>query len=292
VGRVNVTVLGAGTMGAGIAGLCAGSGHETWLRDVDPAALDAARDRVAATFDDAVERGLLTDAERHEALARVEATTDLDEAAADATLVVEAVPENLELKREVVGEAAAAAPDAATLATNTSSLSVTAVAAALDRPERFVGLHFFNPPHAMQLVEVVRGERTADATESFAVEFVEGLDRTPVVVDDAPGFATSRLGVALGAEAMRMVEQGVAAPADIDRAMELGYNHPVGPLELTDVVGLDVRLDVLESLREELGERFRPPQVLRRKVRAGKLGKKAGEGFYVWEDGEPLGRNR
>ncbi|ESS06217.1 MAG: 3-hydroxyacyl-CoA dehydrogenase [uncultured archaeon A07HB70] len=289
---MHVTVLGAGTMGAGIAGLCARSGHETWLRDVDPEALDAARDRIAATYDDAVERGLLADAERHEALARVEATTDLEEAAADATLVVEAVPERLDLKREVAEEAAAAAPAAATLATNTSSLSVTAVAAALDRPERFVGLHFFNPPHAMQLVEVVRGERTADSTASFAVDFVEGLDRTPIVVDDTPGFATSRLGVALGAEAMRMVEQGVAAPADIDRAMELGYNHPVGPLELTDVVGLDVRLDVLEGLREELGERFRPPQVLRRKVRAGKLGKKTGEGFYIWEGDEPLGRDR
>jgi 3-hydroxybutyryl-CoA dehydrogenase len=216
---VHVTVLGAGTMGAGIAGLCARSGHETWLRDVDPEALDAARDRIAATYDDAVERDLLADAERHEALARVEATTELGAAAADAALVVEAVPERLDLKREVVAEAADAAPAAATLATNTSSLSVTTVAAALDRPERFVGLHFFNPPHAMQLVEVVRGERTADSTASFAVDFVE-------------------------------------------------------------------------SLREELGERFRPPQVLRRKVRAGKLGKKSGEGFCIWEGGEPLGTDR
>ncbi|MFB6305119.1 MAG: 3-hydroxyacyl-CoA dehydrogenase family protein, partial [Haloferacaceae archaeon] len=151
-----------------------------------------------------------------------------------------------------------------------------------------VGLHFFNPPHLMDLVEVVLGERTDAATEDFAVAFVEGVDRTPVVVRDSPGFATSRLGVALGVEAARMVQEGVASPRDIDAAMELGYNHPMGPLELTDHVGLDVRLDVLEHLREELGERFRPPQVLRRKVRAGKLGKKSGEGFYVWEDGDPV----
>jgi 3-hydroxybutyryl-CoA dehydrogenase len=289
---MNVAVLGAGTMGAGIAGLCARAGHEVSLRDVDEDALEAARDRIASNFDGAVDRGILTDDERHEALARVEATADLGTAVGGADLVVEAVPENEDLKREVHAEAAARAPAGATFATNTSSLSVTGLAAALDRPERFVGLHFFNPPYAMDLVEVVRGERTADTTERFAVEFVEGLDKTPVVVDDSPGFATSRLGVALGVEAMRMADEGVASVADVDRAMELGYNHPVGPLELTDVVGLDVRLEVLEYLREELGERFRPPQVLRRKVRAGKLGKKAGEGFYVWTDGEPVREDR
>ncbi|MFB6167243.1 MAG: 3-hydroxyacyl-CoA dehydrogenase family protein [Haloferacaceae archaeon] len=285
---MDVTVLGAGTMGAGIAGLCARAGHDVWLRDVDEDALEAARDRIASNFDTAVERGILTDDERHEALARVETATTLDEAVADADLVIEAVPEREDLKHEVHNEAAALAPPGATFATNTSSLSVTGLASALDRPERFVGLHFFNPPYAMDLVEVVRGERTADTTERFAVEFVEGLEKTPVVVDDTPGFATSRLGVALGVEAMRMAEQGVASVTDIDRAMELGYNHPMGPLELTDVVGLDVRLEVLEHLREELGERFRPPQILRRKVRAGKVGKKAGEGFYVWSGDEPI----
>ncbi|MEF8818382.1 MAG: 3-hydroxyacyl-CoA dehydrogenase family protein [Haloferacaceae archaeon] len=285
---MHVTVVGAGTMGAGIAGLCARAGHDVWLRDVDEDALEAARDRIASVLDGAVERGIVTDDERTEALARVETTTDLGAAVEDAHLVVEAVPEDEALKRDVHETAADLAPAGATLATNTSSLSVTGLAAALDRPERFVGLHFFNPPYAMDLVEVVRGERTADTTEGFAVDFVEGLGKEPVVVDDTPGFATSRLGVALGAEAMRMVEQGVAGVADVDRAMELGYNHPMGPLELTDVVGLDVRLEVLEYLREELGERFRPPQILRRKVRAGKLGKKSGEGFYVWENGEPV----
>jgi 3-hydroxybutyryl-CoA dehydrogenase len=279
-------------MGAGIAGLCARAGHDVWLRDVDEEVLEAARDRIASNFDGAVTRGILTDEERHEALARVETTTALGEAVTDTDLVIEAVPEREDLKREVHEEAAALAPAGATFATNTSSLSVTGLASALDRPERFVGLHFFNPPYAMDLVEVVRGERTADTTERFAVEFVEGLEKVPVVVDDTPGFATSRLGVALGVEAMRMAEQGVASVADIDRAMELGYNHPIGPLELTDVVGLDVRLEVLEYLHDELGERFRPPQILRRKVRAGKLGKKAGEGFYVWDGGEPVREDR
>lgn len=289
---MDVSVFGSGTMGAGIAGLCVRAGHDVWLQDVDPGALEAALDRVRATLDGSVERGLLTDDEHYAALARLETTTDLADAAARAGVAVEAVPEDLELKREVHADIATHAPEDATLATNTSSLSVTAVASALDRPERFVGLHFFNPPRAMELVEVVRGERTADTTVAFAERFVEGLERTPVVVTDSPGFATSRLGVALGAEAMRTVEQGVAEPAAVDRAMELGYDHPVGPLELTDIVGLDVRLDVLEYLHEELGERFRPPQVLRRKVRAEKLGKKAGEGFYIWDDGEPVGRDR
>jgi 3-hydroxyacyl-CoA dehydrogenase len=180
-----------------------------WLRDVDEDALEAARDRIASVLDGAVERGIVTDDERTEALARVETTTDLGAAVEDAHLVVEAVPEDEALKRDVHETAADLAPAGATLATNTSSLSVTGLAAALDRPERFVGLHFFNPPYAMDLVEVVRGERTADTTEGFAVDFVEGLGKEPVVVDDTPGFATSRLGVALGAEAMRMVEQGV-----------------------------------------------------------------------------------
>ena len=174
------------------------------------------------------------------------------------------------------------------MATNTSSLSVTELASSLERPGNLIGLHFFNPVHIMSLVEVVVGERTAESTREFGIEFVEGIDKTPVVVRDVPGFASSRLGVALGVEAIRMVEEGVASPRDIDNAMELGYNHPMGPLELTDVVGLDVRLDILEYLREELGERFKPPQLLKRKVRAGKLGRKSGEGFYVWDEGEAV----
>jgi 3-hydroxybutyryl-CoA dehydrogenase len=285
---MHVTVLGAGTMGHGIAHVCAMAGHEVSLRDVDRERVEAGVEQVRANLREGVERGKVTEAELEATLDRLSGETDLEAALAGADLVVEAVPEDLELKMDVHADVEEFAPADAVLATNTSSLPVTELAGGLARPSQFVGLHFFNPPHIMELVEVVRAEQTGAETAAFAEEFVEGLDRTPVVVEDSPGFATSRLGVALGVEAIRMVEAGVAAPADIDAAMELGYNHPMGPLELTDVVGLDVRLDVLEHLREELGERFRPPQLLRRKVRAGKVGKKAGEGFYVWEDGEPI----
>jgi 3-hydroxybutyryl-CoA dehydrogenase len=286
---MQVAVLGAGTMGRGIAQVAARAGHDVTVRDVDRALVDEGIAGVRETLQEGVERGKVTEAERDATLDRIDGTTGLADAVADADLVVEAVPEDLDLKREVFEEVEAAAPADAVLATNTSSIPVTGIANVLDRPGRAVGLHFFNPVHLMGLVEVVVGERTSESTRAFAESFVEDVDRTAVVVRDSPGFASSRLGVALGAEAMRMVEEDVADPRDVDAAMELGYNHPMGPLELTDVVGLDVRLDVLEHLREELGERFRPPQVLKRKVRAGKLGRKAGEGFYLWEDGEVVG---
>jgi 3-hydroxybutyryl-CoA dehydrogenase len=231
----------------------------------------------------------VTEAEMTETLDRLSGTTSLSDALDDADLVVEAVPEDLDLKRETLREVEGLVDDSTVIASNTSSLSLTDILSALSTPGRGVGLHFFNPVHIMALVEVVVAEQTTPETRAFAHEFVEGIDKTAVEVADSPGFASSRLGVALGCEAMRMVQEGVASPADIDTAMELGYNHPMGPIELGDVVGLDVRLDILDYLREELGERFRPPQVLKRKVRAGKLGKKSGEGFYVWEDGERVG---
>ncbi|MFB6161674.1 MAG: 3-hydroxyacyl-CoA dehydrogenase family protein [Haloferacaceae archaeon] len=286
---MQVAVLGAGTMGRGIAQVAATAGHDVAVRDVDRERVDDGIAGIRATLREGVERGKVTESERAATLDRIAGTTDLADAVADADLVVEAVPEDRDLKREVFREVEAAASDDAVLATNTSSIPVTGIASVLDRPERAVGLHFFNPVHLMGLVEVVVGERTSEATRTAAESFVDDVDKTAVVVRDSPGFASSRLGVALGTEAMRMVEEGVADPRDIDAAMELGYNHPMGPLELTDVVGLDVRLDVLEHLREELGERFRPPQVLKRKVRAGKLGRKTGEGFYVWEDDEVVG---
>ncbi|WP_255195856.1 3-hydroxyacyl-CoA dehydrogenase family protein [Halorarius litoreus] len=282
---MHVAVLGAGTMGRDIAHVCAVAGHDVTLRDVDTDVLDDARDHVSANLQGGVDRGKLTDGERTAALDRLTFTDALD-ALAGADVAIEAVPENMELKHAVLSEVEPVVADDALVATNTSSLSVTSVMDCLDDPSRGVGLHFFNPAYVMGLVEVVLGERTA--VEAEAVEFVEGIDKEAVVVSDTPGFASSRLGVALGCEAMRMVESGVASAEDIDAAMELGYRHPMGPLKLTDVVGLDVRLDILEYLREELGERFRPPQVLKRKVRAGKLGKKSGEGFYVWEDGEAV----
>jgi 3-hydroxybutyryl-CoA dehydrogenase len=286
---MRVAVLGAGTMGHGIAQVSAMAGHSVALRDVDDDIVQDGIESIESNLQGGVDRDKLTAEEKAAALGRIEGTTDLDAAVADADLVVEAVPEDVDLKQDVLGEAEAAAPADAVLASNTSSLPVTEIAAALDDPGRFVGLHFFNPVHIMALVEVVVAEQTTDETLDFATAYVDGIEKTPIEVQDSPGFASSRLGVALGVEAMRMLEEGVASPRDIDQSMELGYNHPMGPVELGDVVGLDVRLDILEHLREELGERFRPPQILKRKVRAGKLGKKTGEGFYVWEDGEIVG---
>jgi 3-hydroxybutyryl-CoA dehydrogenase len=286
---MNVTVIGAGSMGHGIAQVSAMAGHKVVLNDVDEERVAAGIDGIESNLDGGLERGKVTESERESALGRISGDADLDSAVADADLVVEAVPEDMDLKKDVFDTVEAAAPEDAMFGSNTSSLSVTELASSLETPERAVGLHFFNPPHIMDLVEVVIAEQTSSAVESDAVDYVEGLGKEAVVVRDSAGFASSRLGVALGLEAIRMVETGVAGIEDIDTAMEEGYSNPMGPLKLTDLVGLDVRLDIAEYLREELGERFRPPQLLKKKVRAGKLGKKSGEGFYVWEDGEVVG---
>jgi len=283
---MQVAVLGAGTMGHGIAQVSAMAGHDVSMRDIDEDIVDDGLAVIESNLDGGVERDKLTEAEAAATLDRLSGTTSLEDAVADADLVVEAVPEDMDIKHDTVTEVESHVDRDVIIASNTSSLSLTAIASALDHPERAIGLHFFNPVHIMALVEIVVPEQASDDTMAQAHEFVRGIDKTPVEVTDAPGFASSRLGVSLGVEAIRMVQEDVASPRDIDTAMELGYNHPMGPLELGDVVGLDVRLDILEYLREELGERFRPPQILKRKVRAGKLGKKTGEGFYVWEDGD------
>jgi len=276
-------------MGHGIAQVAATAGYDVTIRDIDESILEDGLASIESNLQGGVERDKLTADEKEAALDRIGTTTSLEDAVGDAEFVVEAVPEDMDLKRSTFEDVAAAAPADAVLASNTSSLSMTEIASVLDRPGRAVGLHFFNPVHIMGLVEVVVAEQTDGDTVAAATEFVEAIDKEPVTVRDSAGFASSRLGVALGVEAVRMLEEGVAGPRDIDAAMELGYNHPMGPIELGDVVGLDVRLDILEYLREELGERFRPPQLLKQKVRAGKLGKKTGEGFYVWEDGEIVG---
>jgi 3-hydroxybutyryl-CoA dehydrogenase len=285
---MRVTVIGAGSMGHGIAQVSAMAGHEVRLNDVDDERIEAGLESIEANLDGGLDRGKVTEAERAATLDRIQPAPELSAAVADADLIVEAVPEDLDLKKDVFTDIEAATPGDAVVASNTSSLSVTELASALERPGQAVGLHFFNPPHIMDLVEVVVAEQTSEATEAVATDYVEGLDKEAVVVRDSAGFASSRLGITLGLEAIRMVESGVAGVEDVDTAMREGYGHPMGPLELSDLVGLDVRLDVAEHLREELGERFRPPQALRRKVRAGKLGKKTGEGFYVWEDGEAV----
>lgn len=286
---MNVTVLGAGTMGHGIAQVSAGASHAVTLHDIDEDRLREGIESIETNLDGGIERGKVSPEEKRHTLERITTTTSLEAALADSDLVIEAVPEDLDLKHDVFSSVEEVVDETTIIASNTSSLSLTAIAAVLERPERAIGMHFFNPVHIMGLVEIVEAEQTEGAIVDRSVGFVEGLEKTPIVVADYPGFASSRLGVSLGVEAIRMVEQGVASTESIDTAMTLGYNHPVGPLELTDVVGLDVRLDVLEYLTSELGERFRPPQLLKRKVQAGKLGRKTGEGFYVWEDGESVG---
>ncbi|MEP6690872.1 MAG: 3-hydroxyacyl-CoA dehydrogenase family protein [Gemmatimonadaceae bacterium] len=280
-----VIVIGAGTMGHGIAYVCAASGRHVTLVDADAGAVERGIGKIAAAFDKAIERGKSTAAQRDEAMRRVVGRGDAVDAARGADLVIEAVPERMALKQEILASIERAAPPTAILASNTSSLSISEIAGALARPERFVGLHFFNPVPVMKLLEIVRGSRTADGVVAVARTFADSLGKTPIVVRDSPGFATSRLGVVLGLEAMRMLEQGVASAQDIDRAMELGYNHPMGPLKLTDVVGLDVRLAIAEHLHATLGDdTYRPPELLRQLVREGKLGKKSGQGFYDWEN--------
>jgi len=283
IGRV--AVLGAGTMGHGIAQVCAAVGCDVALQDIDDEAVQRGLARIRANLDKGVELGKVAQDERDTVLGRVSATTSVVEAASGADLVVEAAPESLELKQEIFSAVDEAAPAHALLASNTSSLSIERIARSLKDPGRFIGLHFFNPVHIMKLVEVVWGPDTSDATRLAAVAFVRRLGKEPVVVKDAPGFASSRLGIVLGMEAIRMVEEGVAAPEDIDKAMELGYRHPMGPLKLTDLVGLDVRLGIAEYLHDTLGsEAFRPPELLRRMVAEGKLGKKSGQGFYDWSE--------
>lgn len=278
-------MVGAGTMGHGIAQVCAFAGHTVVLADTSAATAARGVERIRGNLDGAVERGKVAPIERDRTLARIRTVGDTTAACRDADIVIEAVPEQTDVKLAVLAQVEQAAPSSAVLASNTSSLSINEMQAALAFPTRFLGLHFFNPVHINRLVEVVRGERTGERALGIGLALVTEIGKEAVIVRDSPGFATSRLGVVLGLEAMRMVEEGVASAQDIDRAMELGYRHPMGPLRLTDLVGLDVRLDIARYLHEKLGtERFEPPRILERLVAEGKLGKKSGEGFYVWPD--------
>ena len=276
-----VGVIGGGRMGAGIAQVFLAAGARVALVEAGGAAAEAAHARVAAGLDAAARRGKLG-ADVEVVLGRLtllESVTDLTE---ETGLVVEAVPERADLKAEVLRAAESAVGPDTVLATNTSSLSVTELGAVLERPARFLGLHFFNPVPASALVEVVVAPGTGDALVGTATGWVRALGKTAVVVRDSPGFASSRLGVLLGLEAIRMLEEGVADAEAIDTAMELGYRHPMGPLRSTDLVGLDVRLAIAEYLHRTLGERFAPPQLLRDKVAAGELGRKTGRGFHTY----------
>ncbi len=278
-----VGVLGGGRMGSGIAHAFLLAGSSVVVVERDAAAAEDATVRIRRDIARSLERGatVLTADELVDAL-----STGTDAAAfADCALVIEAVPEDAELKRQALERVERATPDSTVLASNTSSIPIDELAAPLRRPGRFVGLHFFNPVPASALVEIVRGRATDDEVVDAARGWVDALGKTPIVVRDSPGFASSRLGVALCLEAIRMLEEGIATAEDIDAAMTLGYRHPIGPLRTTDLVGLDVRLGIAEELHARLGERFAPPELLRRMVAEGRLGRKTGEGFYRWETG-------
>jgi len=277
-----VGVLGGGRMGAGIAHGFVLAGATVVVVERDEQSAGAARERVERSLATSVERGGF-DADLDELTARLLVSTDYG-SFAGCGLVVEAVPESMELKVAALTAVEAQLDDGAWLASNTSSLSVTALAKVLRRPDRFCGLHFFNPVPASLLVEVVLAKTTSAELAGRARQWVEALGKTPVVVNDAPGFASSRLGVVIALEAIRMLEEGVASAEDIDAAMVLGYKFPVGPLRLTDIVGLDVRLGIAEYLRSTLGERFAPPALMRSMVARGELGRKSGKGFYDWNN--------
>lgn len=275
-----VGVIGAGTMGQGVAYVFAAAGAEVALAEPDAGQAQRALDTIAAQAVRAGEKGRLDAAAARSLPDRVRVVDSVAELVQGLDLIVEAVSERLELKRIVLAAAAERQP--AMLASNTSGLSIDNLATGLDRPETFVGMHFFNPVWSMPLLEIVRGTATTHETVQAARAAGSLIGKETIVVQDAPGFATSRLGVAIGFEAIRMLEEGVASAADIDRAMELGYRHPMGPLRLTDLVGLDVRLDIGRHLAKSLGPRFEPPQLLVDKVAAGETGKKSGRGFYNW----------
>jgi 3-hydroxybutyryl-CoA dehydrogenase len=276
-------VIGAGVMGRGIAHVAALSGYRTTLTDLSEAQLSHAVQSIENALAKGVSRGKITENDRTRTLSNLTPHTRWQDVAGDAEIIIEAVPESMVLKQQIFSELAGLAPADALLGTNTSSLSISEIAeAAGTAASRVIGTHFFNPVHILTLLELVTARQTSDATLASAQAMGAKMGRDVIVVQDSPGFATSRLGLVIGLEAIRMLEAGVASAADIDKAMELGYRHPMGPLRLTDLVGLDTRLNIAEHLHATLGPQFEPPTLLRDMVAAGKLGKKSGEGFYTW----------
>jgi 3-hydroxybutyryl-CoA dehydrogenase len=279
----NTAVVGAGTMGNGIAHVFALHGHEVTLIDVDADLLDQATATIDSNLDRQVNKDKIEAADRDAALDRLTTTTDTAEGVQDVDLVVEAVPEEQDLKADVFGDLDIHAPDDAILASNTSSISITWIGAQTERPEQVIGMHFFNPVPVMTLVEVVRGQRTSDETFETVSGLAEDLDKNPVEVEDYPGFVSNRILMPMINEAIFCVMEGVAEPDDIDTVMKLGMNHPMGPLTLADFIGLDVCLHIMEVLHDELGDdKYRPCPLLRRKVTAGQLGRKTGKGFFSY----------
>ena len=285
-----IAVLGAGTMGHGIAHASAASGFDTRLFDVNEAALAKAREQVASVFRKTVELGKGTAADADASLARLVTTSDIAEAVQDCDLIIEAAPERMDLKLRLMADVDRLAPADAVVATNTSALSITEMAGSIRNPARVAGMHFFNPVHKMKLIEIVRALESSAATLETIESVSRRMGKETVVVRESPGFITSRVNASIGNEAFYMLMEGVASARDIDKALKLGLNHPMGPFEMVDLVGLDVRLSILEFLHKSLGEAFRPNQILVQHVRAGRLGRKTGRGVYTYnENGEKIG---
>ena len=287
----SVAVIGAGTMGSGIAQVCAQTGWKTRLYDAFPEGLSRGMAAIEAFWDKGIERGKTSADQKVEWSGNLRAVNDLAEAVEGTDLVIEAVPESMQLKQDIFAELECLAPSHAMLATNTSGLPISEIAQSTGCPERVIGMHFFNPVPLMSLLELVRHDAVSEETVEAARSIGSAMGKTTIVVRDVPGFATSRLGVVLGNEAIRMLAEGVASASDIDTAMRLGYRHPMGPLELSDLVGLDVRRDILNNLADAFGdESYRPHMMLDRLVEAGDLGKKTGKGIYDWTSGEKVER--
>ena len=279
-----IAVIGAGIMGRGIAHVAALGGFDAILNDISAELLEAARSRIERDMQKGVDRGKLTAEAMAAGLDRLKTSTDLEESAAKADLLIEAVPEKIDLKMGIFGRLDKAAPDHAVLASNTSGLSITEMAAATQRPEKVIGMHFFNPVHKMKLIEIIRGLETDDDTYKTVEAASIEMGKDTVEVNESPGFVTSRINALIGNEAFYMLQAGVGSARDIDKALKLGLNHPMGPFEMIDLVGLDTRLSILHSLHQTLGEKYRPCPLLVKYVKAGRLGRKVGKGVYEYSD--------
>jgi 3-hydroxybutyryl-CoA dehydrogenase len=277
-----ITIVGAGTMGRGIAYASCLAGFATKLYDIEDEVLNKAVENIAGSFRKAVDKGLLTTAGVDQALALLQTTTDLQTAVQTADFVIEAVPEKMDLKIGLLGELDTIAPKHTVFATNTSSLSITEMAGATQRPAQIIGMHFFNPVPLMKLIEIIRGLETSEAAIAATQEVAQRMNKETVLINESPGFITTRINAMIGNEAFYMLQEGVASAREIDKALKLGLNHPMGPFELVDLVGLDVRLNILTFLHQTLGEKFRPCPLLVKYVKAGRLGRKAGKGVYEY----------
>ncbi|MGJ9459696.1 3-hydroxyacyl-CoA dehydrogenase [Oceanobacillus sp. CF4.6] len=277
-----VTIIGSGVMGKGIAYACAISGYKVYLNDLNEEILEQAKDAIDRLLDGSFKKGFLKETNYVSAKENLHYEVDLETAAKDSHLVIEAVLEKMDLKIDIFKKLDKICGAVTVLATNTSTMSPTEIGAQTSRPNKVVAMHFFNPVHKMKLIEVIRGLETSDETVQFVKEVATQLNKEAVEVNEFPGFVTSRMNCLIGNEAMNMLMEGVASPEDIDKAMKLGLNHPMGPLELADLVGLDTRLRNMEYLYETLGEKYRPCPLLVKYVKAGRLGKKSGSGFYKY----------